>query len=218
MSVESIILAVISVLLTILSLCILIRNMKNPIHISLFVMIIGAAIWVISNGLDYVYLSVLLTKSIYLGALLIAVGFLFFSFYFPFRQRRYTLLLHILIIIPIIILVLLLYTGDLFIEKMIEEGRKILYGPVFHIFNSIFLIYWFWGIYNFVMKYKVSDGFHKWQIKNLFFAIAFSFVAGIITNMVLPWMFNIWTLGWVGPMFSIVFFGFISYILFKKNI
>jgi len=218
MGAESIILVLISILLTILGFYILLRNMRNPAHISLFVMMIGAAIWVVCNGLDYVYLSVFLTKSTYLGALLIATGFLFFSFYFPFRQKHYSIFLYLLTIFPVIILVILLYTGDVFIERMIEEGRKILYGPAFHVFNMLFLIYWFWGIYNFVMKYKVSDGLHEWQLKNLFWAIAISFLAGITTNLVFPWLFDIWTFGWIGPMFSIIFFGFVSYILFKKDI
>jgi len=182
-------------------------------------MTMGAAVWVASNALDYILFSIFLTRLTYAGAVLIAVGFFYFSLYFPFQKFSISKMHHFLIILlPAILIVILFTATNIFIRDINWDTLQITYGSVFHIFNIVFLIYWFWGIYNFVKKYRTADGIHRWQLKNIFWAIIFSLIAGITTNLILPWVFGIWTLGWIGPMFSIFFLGFASYILFKRNI
>jgi len=181
-------------------------------------MVFGAAVWVLMNSIDYIFENTILTKCTYLGAILIAIGFYYFSFYFPYLHKRIKRVYSYLIMIMGIILIVSLFIDEIFIEEILYKNdyAKILGGPLFHVFNVYFLILWAWGIFNLISKYKRADGLHRWQIKNTFYAISVSLVAGITTNLFMPW-FGIWTLGWIGPLFSIIFFGFLSYILFKRE-
>lgn len=156
-------------------------------------------------------------KLMYVGALILLTGFTYFSFYFPYKITNISFPKHLIVITPCLIMILILYTTNLFIIDYDENG-KVLTGFVYNIFAVYFLTFWFWGSYNLVKKYKNAYGIHRWQLKNIFLALILPFIAGVTTNLLLPWLFNIWHLVWVGPMFSIIFFGFASYIIFKKKI
>ncbi|MBU0974360.1 hypothetical protein KKD03_01530 [Patescibacteria group bacterium] len=217
MAVENLILIIISVLMAGLSFYVLFRNFRSSINISFFVMGIGVVIWVATNGVFMENQDLFMGKLTFTGAMLILVGFFYFSVLFPFRDKKIDWLMHALLLIPFILLNIFLYSGDLFIGEVVSRDT-LSFGVLYHVFAIYFLIFWIWIILNFVRKYRASDGLHKWQLKNLFYAISFSSIAGIITNLLMPWILNVQYGGWIGPMFSIFFLGFVSYILFKKDI
>ncbi|MFA6198628.1 MAG: histidine kinase N-terminal 7TM domain-containing protein [Patescibacteria group bacterium] len=218
MAIQNYILIVESALLLVLSLYVLLRNPGNAINRSFAVFTFGASVWVFSNATDYVAVSTFLLKLTYIGAILIAAGLLYFSIYFPFQQLRLSRIIHTFITLPGILLSLLLIFTPLFIDHITGDGKSAVFGPIYHVFNVYFIIYWIIGATFFIKKYRIADGLHRWQLKMIFWAMIFSLVAGIITNLILPWVFDIWTFGWVGPMFSIIYFGFTAYILFKKDV
>ncbi len=207
-----------AILLLFLAFYVWLRNPKQAINISFFVMVFGSAIWVFSNATDYVYEKLFLTQFTYIGAILIASGFYYFSYYFPYRRSSMNMILSWFVNIISVFLIASLFINNLFYSNINynDVNSKVFAGPTFHIFNIFFIVVWILGIINLILKYKIADGIHHWQIKNTFFALSISLVAGTTTNLILPWIFDVWTFGWVGPMFSIVFFGFLSYILFKK--
>jgi len=215
MEIQIIILIIESILLLLLAFYVLFRNQKQAINISFFVMVFGAAVWVGANGIFEEIQSSTLGKIIFSGAILIAVGFIYFAFLFPFKNRLMKWFIHLIILVPAVTLNILLYSSNLFVGDL-ASYYYLDRGPFYHVFAIYFLLLWVWGIYNLVVKYKRSDGIHRWQIKNTFYALSVSLFAGVTTNLFLPWWFNIQNYGWVGPMFSIVYFGFLSYILVRK--
>jgi hypothetical protein len=218
MAIQNYILIVESALLVVLSLYVLLRNPRYPTNRSFAVLSFGGSIWVVSNALDYVLILTILTKLTYFGAILIATGLLYFSVYFPFQQFRLNNLKHLLIILPGAILSVLLFFTPLLIDHIVADGKSAVFGPVYHVFNVFFAIYLIVAVVLFARKYRNADGLHRWQLNMIFWAMIFSLIAGIITNLILPWVFDVWTLGWVGPMFSIIYFSFTAHILFKKEI
>ncbi len=195
-----------SILLLLLAFYVWLRNPKQAINISFFVMVLGAAVWVGTNGIFEETQSQLMGRLTFTGAIMIAAAFLYFSFLFPYKARFVKWYVHLLSIVPAVVLNAVLFTSDLFVGGVISEDTME-QGPFYHVFAVYFLIMWAWGIYNLVEKYKRADGLHYWQLKNTFYALSVSLLAGVTTNLVMPWLFHIQYYGWVGPMFSIVFFG-----------
>lgn len=217
MEIQNYILIFESILLLLLAFYVLFRNPKQAINISFFVMVFGAAVWVMSNGIFEEIQLKILGKITFTGAILIAVGFSYFSYLFPFKRRLINRLVHLIVLVPAIFLNIVLYTTDSLVGDVISEDT-LSQGFFYHVFAVYFIILWGWGIYELIKKYQRADGLHHWQLKNTFYALSVSLIAGVTTNLIMPWIFHNQTVGWVGPMFSIFFFGFLSYILFKKNV
>ncbi|MFA6271962.1 MAG: histidine kinase N-terminal 7TM domain-containing protein [Patescibacteria group bacterium] len=218
MGIENIILLVLSVFMAMLSIYVLLRNSKHLINISFFFMTIGAALWISSNALDYIYFSEFLTRITYVGAIIMVVGFYYFSWYFPYQIQLMKKTHHVVIVVLTLILIIMSLYGGLIIKDVINQHKELIYGPIFPIYNIVFLLLWIMGLIISVRKYKKSDGLHRWQLKNMIWVLFLAFIAGITTNLVLPWVFNVWNYGWVGPLFTMIFFAGATYILFKKNI
>jgi len=96
-----------------------------------------------------------------------------------------------------------------------QNNYETLYGPITKPFYSYFLIFWGWAIIELINKFIKSDGIHRWELKVLFYGIAVSSLAGIFTNLILPWLGH-GEFGYVGPAFSVVWLGVTSYIILKK--
>lgn len=217
MQIQNYILLLEAALLFALAFYVLLRNPGQKVPQAFFVMTFGAGMWVGSNGIFEITQQLFFGKATFIGAILIVTGFIYLSTYFPYQHKIIKSLEHIIISIPAIFLSVILYSTDWFIVR-VSTIDTLEQGVFYHVFAVYYLIYWFWGIYNLFRKYKTADGLHYWQLRYLFLAIIFSLFAGIATNLILPWLFKIQNLGWVGPMFSIVFFGFLSYIVFKKEV
>ncbi len=153
-----------------------------------------------------------------MGAIMVAIGFYYFSYFFPYQHKKLSKSLNTVVILITLSIAVSLFIKNAFFESIVfsDKYTAVESGIMFHAFNIYFLVLMALGIYNFILKYKVADGLHHWQIKNVFYAVSIALIAGVATNLIMPWIFDIWTVGLVGPMFSIVFFGFLSYILFKK--
>ncbi|MFA6525440.1 MAG: histidine kinase N-terminal 7TM domain-containing protein [Patescibacteria group bacterium] len=218
MGIENIILLVLSALMAILSIYVLLRNRNNAINISFFFMTIGAAIWISSNAVDYIYFSEFLTRITYVGAIVMVIGYYYFSWYFPYQIHIMNRTHHVIIFAMTLLLIIFSLFGGLIIKDVINQHKELIYGPIFPLYNIIFLLFWIFGLVISITKYRRSDGLHRWQLKNIIWVLFLAFIAGITTNLVLPWVFNVWNYGWVGPMFTMIFFAGATYILFKKNI
>lgn len=220
MQIQNYILLVEAGLLFALAFYVLLRNPKQKVPQAFFIMVLGGGIWVGSNAIDYIYRNITLTYFCYLGAIMVAVGFFYFSYFFPYQHKIIPRIINLLVIFITIIITVSLFINNVFFKEIIfsDTFTAVNGAPMFHVFNVYFIILFAWGIYNFFIKYRVANGLHHWQIKNVFYALSISLIAGVVTNLIFPWIFNIWTVGWIGPMFSIIFFGYLSRILFKKEV
>lgn len=204
-----------SLLLLILSLFVFRRNPKDSIYASFALMVFGAAMWVGSN-IQGSLNSEFIVRVSFLGAILVGIGFYFFSYYFPFRLHEHKKFLNFFIVCSGVVLSFTLFFTDLFVSDIDIVKLDVNKGPFYHVFAAYFLLIWIYAFLTLSNKYRRSDGIHRWQLKMIFYAVAGAFLAGVTTNLILPWIFDINYLGTVGPLFSIVLFGVSAYVLLKR--
>ncbi len=74
------------------------------------------------------------------------------------------------------------------------------------------------GIYEIIRKYKKAVGVEKQQLKFLVFGISLTFILLILTNFVFVVLFKLSDLVIFGPIFSLIFVGFIFYAIVKHRL
>lgn len=224
---HGIILQIIGYLELVLSLYVLFQNPNDRIRRWYALLVLSVAIWVWSIGavlfVDDIFIIDILTRLNWVGPILIAPTLLFFSWVFPYIDKKISINNWLIFSFPIFIGLFLLYfrTFPIFTTIQIDPWRTVVFGPGLHIFNSLFLVYWLWATYNLYRKFKTADGINRWLLRYVLLGIIISSIFGIVSNMILPW-FGYWIdhpyLSAIGPELSIIWLGFTSYILFKKNI
>jgi hypothetical protein len=101
-----------------------------------------------------------------------------------------------------------------------DAWRSIIFGPGVHVFNVLYIYYLIWALVNFYKRFKSAEGLHRWQLKYFLIGLVISSVFGLLFDLIFPWlnilMYDVYSV-W-GAMATIIWLGFSSYILFKKNI
>jgi len=187
--------------------------------------ILSVVVWVLTNAAmalsDSASLLYYFTEMTYAGSMFIAPTFLLFSYTFPAPKKAISTAFTVLLFVPAIINIFIVFLSDLYIKNLeiVNGSVQETFDWMIYVFSALFVIYWIWGIFNLVGSYKKSDGLYRWQLKYLLIGIAISSIVGIAFDILLP-LFGINFSGrnWIGAEFSIVWLGFTSYILFKKNI
>lgn len=220
---DNIFLIVLSIIQLGLGVYIYFRNPRHEINISYSLFILSVLSWIIGiavfRSTANISTAFIWAKLYYVSATLTAPTFLCFTFVFPYKKILLKLIHKILIILPSIIIIVFLLFTKLLIIKVVSRswGNEVLLSPNYYLFVIYFLIFIIWSFYNLFNKYKISDGIHRWQLRWLIAGTLTSFVLGIIFDLILPWAGN-YQLIWYGPAFSVIWMGFMSYILFKKNV
>jgi len=154
-------------------------------------------------------------RYIFLGPVLIAYCFLYFSFIFPKGEIKGLLNL---ILAAFMLLMLALVPTPLILEKgvLTEAGPSPVWGTAYPLFSFYFLLYVIWGFYNFVRKFASSEGSEKTQIKYVGAGLFFTFLFGIIFNLVFPAL-KIARFIDLGPYLSLTAIGFAAYAIVKHR-
>lgn len=224
--IHGIILLIIAVLEGFLALYLFLTNPRDQIRRWYSLFVFGIMLWVFGNAggifTNDVQVANFINKLSWVGPIFIAPTLLFLSWIFPYKSQLIGLKNWLIFIVPVVFFLILLYTPLLPIMKStnMDEWRTVNFGPGLHLFNSFFIIYWLWAIYNFFKKYQTADGIHRWQLKYLLIGIVISSVFGITLNLILPWLqltvFPV--IGAIGAESTVIWLAFTTYILFKKNI
>jgi len=165
---------------------------------------------------------ILYTKLANISAILILPFFLHFSFVFPFsnkKESRY-LIISIIAAIPIIAIVYFLLSTNLHIKEISinpDGGKDIIYGPAYYLYTAYFVLMLLWTFANIIIKHKKATGVNKIQIKYVLFATILVAVFGSILNLALP-RFGISKFSWLGPQFTLIMAGIISYAIVKHRL
>lgn len=214
----------IAILELILGIYILSRRPRSAVSVSFAIFCFSVALWVFSNGFGYVATTKMYQwfwwNLTFPAASAIVSVFLFFSWIFPYKSKLIRVKDYLLVITPALFFSALLIFTDWFIKDInyAKSPPQFVFGPFFHVFGVYFLIYWIGAFINLLLKYKKSDGIHRWQLKYLLWGLAFSSVFGMATNLLLPWVMNLITFyyDFIGPASSIIWLGMVSYIIWKK--
>ncbi|MFA6525441.1 MAG: histidine kinase N-terminal 7TM domain-containing protein [Patescibacteria group bacterium] len=223
---QAIILFIISFLEILLAGYVYFRNRKNLIGKVFSFFTFCVSFWVWPIGI-VVFLNnqqsiEFFTKLTWVGPIFMAPALLLFSWIFPYKSIEIKLKHWLILIFPVIVSMFFLYSSTCPIIDSIEMTvwRRVHFGPGIHIFNTLFVFYWIWAMVNFYQTYKASEGIHRWQLKYLLIGIVVSSFFGILFDLIFPWfgvfMYDIFSV--IGAITSVIWLGFVSYILFKKNI
>ncbi|MFH1366550.1 MAG: histidine kinase N-terminal 7TM domain-containing protein [Patescibacteria group bacterium] len=207
-----------------LGLYMIFRKPRSAVSVSFAIFCFSVALWVFSNGFGFIATSKMFQwfwwNLTFPAASAIASVFLFFSWVFPYKSKDIKIRDYILIITPTVFFSITLIFTDWFIKDIdyTKYPPQFVFGFLFHIFAIFFLIFWIGAFINLVLKYRKSDGIHRWQLKYLIWGVAFSSIFGMATNLLLPWVMHLITFSYdfIGPGSSIIWLGMVSYIIWKK--
>ena len=204
MDLKTIALFIITALLFGIGFLVYFRNRKNIINISYGLFIIFMAVW--SFGLAMFYNSqnvestFFWTKFLYSAGSLIATFFFYFSLFFPSSKASLSFLKKILIFVPsVILLVVFLFSDFILKDVVILSGAKsIIYGPGHFLFDLQFDAFFILGFISLVLKYRISSGRAKAQLRYIILGTFLGLAIAGTTNVILPWFDNFEYL-WIGP-------------------
>jgi signal transduction histidine kinase len=155
-------------------------------------------------------------KYIFLGPVLLAYSFLYFSFVFP-NGRVKNVLNGILFALTMIFLVLvptpfILKSGGLSIHGPIPT-----WGIAYPAFGVYFVVFFVWGVFNLFGKYQRALGRGKNQVRYVLLGLFLTFFFGIIFNLVFPSL-KISNYVNLGPFFTLTTIGFTAYAITKHRL
>lgn len=214
----------IAILELILGIYILSRRPRSAVSVSFAILCFSVALWVFGNGLGFILeisnLKWVLYNMVFLAASMIAGSFLYFSWIFPFKSKIIRLRDYLLVILPVIFFGATLIFTDWFIKGMDYSQRitQYYFGFLYHVFAVYFIFFWVGAFINLIIKYRKSDGIHRWQLKYLLWGVALSSIFGMGYNLIIPWVtgLTVQTYDFIGPGSSIIWLGMVSYIIWKK--
>lgn len=203
---------------------IFITRVKGHIVYAHSIIVLGVVLWVTGNGMfalgtanDVLFFW---TKFIYIGTAILTIGFVYFSYAFPYfdiQLHRGTVALFACSFLYfgwLMGFTQMLIAGT---QQNLQTGaNEVIYGDFYHVFALWFLFFFVWGFANLWRKLKKASGVHRWQIKNVLFGVLLSFVLGATFNLILPWIHGPqWF--YIGAGSSIFWLGFTTYMVFNKK-
>ena len=223
MDLQNIIIFSISLLTIFLGILVLIKNHKNPSNIWYFLMCLSGGVWGVTKFFQFsvineYYHNFFINKLAYVFGILAALSYLILSYFFPYKNKKYSKKIFISIYIIPIVLISLIVSGVLKMQDSFIIER-LLYGEVifldFLIFPVYFFIYVFAGFLILLKKYFLVDTTNKIQIKYLLLATMGNFITVGTVSIILV-LFNIFDYDWLGPIFLSINFLVAGYLIFIK--
>lgn len=219
-----IILLIIAALELLSGIYIFVTRVKGHIVYAHSIIVLGVVLWVAGNGMfalnttnDMLFFW---TKFIYIGAVILTVGFVYFSYAFPYfdiQLRRGTTTLFIASLVYFTWLMGFTHLFIVSIQQNLRSGAyEVVYGDFYHVFALWFLFFFVWGFANLWRKLKKASGVHRWQIRNVFIGVLLSFLVGATFNLILPWIHGPqWF--YIGAGSSLFWLAFTTYMVFNKK-
>jgi hypothetical protein len=199
------------------------KNYKNPNNIFYAGLCISGGIWALSMAALLVANSqVILDKVVmanYIFGILPPYFYLMFAYYYPYKLWNYSAsLIKTIYLIPVFFIFLLLSRLIVLEDANYFNGlisqRSIF--PNFLVFVVYFFIYILVGLCILLKKMKRIEGIYKINIKYLIIATLSTFIfTGIVSVFLL--MLNVYTYDWLGPIFMLIHFVVVGYLLFYKS-
>jgi|GEM_PF-6369299 len=233
MSYQSIILSIIGILNLILAIIVYLRNRKNLANFYYSMMVFSGSLWIFgllgySLSAASPYTRLLFLQLIYIFTLLTSFYYFIFTYHFPYKIFKLPKYLFIILYIFILLysLTLAFKPGYLIDLSILNTNKEIINIGNYFIFSIIFLSFIISGIIILINKYKSTEGVIKKNIKYVLVATFLTYFLASITNLLSGFFYiaestifmqSIWaSLYWLGPVFSLINFIVIAWVLFKK--
>jgi signal transduction histidine kinase len=221
---KDLILLIVALLNLGLAVFILKRGRFKITHVTFGLTVLCVAAW--SSGLflfrtaPSLALAKFWSQVYYIAAALIASNFYYFSMVFPYPITTLTPFRKLLIYLFPITMIALFPVSSFLIKGVIESpsGKEVvLNGFDYAVYSVWFVSIMGWAFWHLYQKYKLSEGAQRMQIRYVLAGTLISTVFGALFNLILPW-FNNYRLIWLGPPFTIIMIGLITYAITKYRL
>jgi hypothetical protein len=202
---------------------VLIRSYKNPSNLWYFIMCFFGGLWglmkvVQFSVMDVYWHDLLISRLVMFFGALAPISFVMMTHYFGYKldkpsRKNIYFIVFIAGIVAILNLLGILRHADI---SIVDDNlhREIIFGD-FLIFALYYFIYIFFGFYILLKKYFTSEGVTKIQIKYLIYGTVGNFLTTGVVSIILL-LFNNFSYDFLGPIFLLVNFFFIGYLVFIK--
>jgi len=96
-----------------------------------------------------------------------------------------------------------------------ERNMEVTQMANYSIFSAVFGLLVLLSFVQLIVKYRKAEGYNKRLIKYVIWGTALTFVLATITNLI-PSFWNTFGTYWMGPLFSLINFSVIAYLVFYK--
>jgi signal transduction histidine kinase len=200
------------------------KNKRGLINIIFFINNLAVAFWAFCIFLVFNLVdkktTLIWAKLTFIGPIIFAAGFLYFSLYFPKRDQPLKPRQHFLILFLPLLFFILSPTNFIVKEVLIVGGRReFIRNTIGHSFFGIyFLSYMSMAVLNLLFKWRKSSGIYRAQLRYVLLGIAISLAFGGTTNLIIPLLFHTSRFSNLGPCFALIFFSFIAYAIVKHRL
>lgn len=193
------------------------KNRKSELHLSFFLFILLISGWILSIYFLQQVANVFWGKMGFVFGSLMPGSFLWFAIVFPEIEKKANKLWIILaFLIPFIFTIL--PSDYLFQNQRIEAGSIVAdNGPLLPYFSIICVIFALIGLYIIVKDYLSAKGIARVQFQFVLWGLIFFTITAMSSNVILPAL-GIYTFNGIGPVFSIILIGAITYAILKRHL
>jgi len=199
------------------------KNRKSSINIFFSLYTIFLIGWVISL---YLFYNSDQQDVLFFGRLnfvvieIVAYFGFYFGYFFPKKIFQFNTIFHIIVLLWLFFLVYLtMFTGLIDKNEIIElDGIKTVFGELYFIFVLHFIILVSLIFILPLCKYKKLNKLYQQQVIYFTLGSSLSIIIGTITNIIMPYFFDIYNLQIIGPIGLFFFFGFTSYAIIKHQL
>jgi len=220
MNIHAYILGIIGILEVALAIWFLVKYKRTLAIVWFAIFVFGIAGWVLSNSLLYATLDYqfLADRLVWFFGVVLTGSFLLFCRYFPYSvtEEKKSDILYFLA--PVLFFAFVIFVSKNFIITLDYNYNPPVFnfGPLFFLFPLFFFSYWFYSIYQLVIKFRKSDGIHRWQLRLLLWGVCLSFTFGAIFDVIFNWL-KITGFEMIGSESTIFLLAFTTYIIFKRK-
>ncbi len=206
-----------------LALFILVTSRRTPSTLSFSFTVLAVAFWSLAQGIYEGTTSLAAAERAirfaYLSAAFIASNFYTFSLHFPRRVRPVPRYIQGLILSFPITLGLLLPGGFLIASvDLTPLGKGIHYRMADYFFFSVgFIALMGAAFINLLRRYRRLEGKEKMQVRYVLLGTSLATAFGVYFNLLLP-AFGRTELMWLGPPFTVLLVGFVSYAIIRHRL
>ncbi len=182
------------------------------IRIVLNFYLIGILGWTSGILINLHFQNLLIERFIFAFPVIILTSHFVFLEIFPKGVLPRKIINYILLFLPVFFLVISFIPNTLFTKiEITGQGYTILdQGPLSTLYTLFITLYAIYPIFSLAKRFrKETRQLIKQQMRYLLLAYSLFFIAGILSNLILPYVFNFYFLNGIGPVFSILVVTFI---------
>jgi len=222
MSYQSVILLIIGILNLGLAIIVYWRNRKNLANFYYSMMVFTGSLWVFGNFayslfLDQPDIRLAVISIIYICTLVTSFYYFIFTYNFPYKTfklpRPFLTSLYIFVFLYALVLG---FDSNYLIDLSILNTNEIIINlGNYWTFSVIFSLFIISGFIILFKKYFLVEGVYKSQIKYVLWATILTYTLASLTNLITGF-WNNFDFHWLGPVFSLINFLVIGWVLFRK--